>query len=170
MKKIKFIVVITLLCSCTKHSDHLRDNINSEQKGVPSCDKLNEKQFFFLPSPDLETHVFILKFVCSDGKLTAELTGPSREGEHGLFYFKASIDSIFMDSSNIKLKYVQGNLYSKQISLNDKNIEQYNSGFSRNEFILEGELQNDSLLIAKCKSEYGDCYSDTLKFRLKQEK
>jgi hypothetical protein len=169
MQKILFFVVIALLCACMKHSDHSSDN-NNEKKEISSCDKLNEKVFLFLPSPELETHLFVLKFRCSDGKPTAELTGPSPEGEHGLFYFKSLIDTISVDSTNIKMKYVQGNLYSKQISLDEKNLDQYNSGFSRNEFILEGKFLSDSLLMFNCKSDYGICYSDTLMFRLKRNK
>lgn len=138
-----------------------------EEKG--KCDPaLDNKVFEYLYDSEIPDHVFTLIFKCEDSELKGKLFGPAPEGEHGLWFFRADLDNLRVDSlKNIEFEFSQGYLYPDRITMDNylDSLSTENAGISRGQMYYKGKLSGDSIVF-QCRPEY-DCYDEIMTFRLK---
>jgi hypothetical protein len=112
-------------------------------------------------------HLFTLIFKCVDKGLTGKIFGPDPEGEHGLYFFKANLEKLKLDSlNNIEFEFSKGDLYTEIITmenyLDSLNLE--NAGSSHGQIYYKGKMYRDSIVF-KCTSQYNDCFDKVMTFR-----
>lgn len=140
-------------------------NLNSNN----CCKVLSGKVYTFLPPSNESLHLFTLKFDCVDDTLRGLFIGPSPEGEHGLFFYKAELKKLIIsDSSDISFSIVPGELYERQITLENYGQEFESSGRIRFEFLYSGKFLADTVVLLNCFSEYENCFiRDQMRFTIK---
>ncbi|OQP66837.1 hypothetical protein A3860_00255 [Niastella vici] len=147
------------------------------QTTLQDCKKLDGSIFRFKEREDLSdlpenakipdsVHYTVI-FRCENDSLKAVMFGPDPEGEHGLFYFKEDLDSVYTNNGFISFSLVEHELYLKPYTLNNynKGIKYEVRGGSNERQLFRGKLAGDSIVFT-CNSDPGGmCYSDTMVFR-----
>ena len=145
--------------------DSLRIKERDEEIKCP----LDNKVYEYLYDTDVPSHLFTLVFKCRDNGLTGKLFGPDPEGEHGLWFFKADLKNLKVDSlNNIEFEFAQGYLYPDRITIDNylDTLSTDNAGISKGLIFYKGKISGDSIVF-KCTSEYNDCYDQAMTFRTK---
>jgi hypothetical protein len=174
------VLLITISCGSGTNSEvekapvgEISAEIEKEElsKNLQNCSSSFDNAVYeYQPDPSNPEEKFILRFTCSEDTLKGEILGPAPAGEHGLFYFYTSLDSLQTDGKNsLDFQFAQGKLYEEQITLaNYKKFKEENaSGISKGKIYLKGAIAGDSLIF-RCTSQYYDCYADEMVFKLKK--
>jgi hypothetical protein len=182
MKKHFWVIVLftSFSCGSNNSTEEVKTSVGETSavlekqepiKNFQDClPNLNGAIYQYQSDPNYPEEAFILRFTCSTDTLKGEIIGPDPEGEHGLFFFHANLDSLKTDGLNkLEFQFVQGKLYQKQITLTNYNKlkEEDASGASKGKIYYKGVLSGDSLIF-KCTSQYYDCYADEMVFKLKK--
>jgi hypothetical protein len=129
---------------------------------------LDNKVYQYLYDSEVPDHLFTLIFNCEESKLKGKIFGPDPEGEHGLWFFRADLDNLKIDSlNNIEFDFSQGYLYPDRITMDNylDSLSTDNAGFSRGQIYFKGKMSGDSIVF-RCNPDY-DCYDEIMTFRVK---
>jgi len=177
MIRTTFIVTLLIILSCNSKDNKSNDNITKSDSvtAVGQEDKkrkcnsvLDNKVYQYLYDSEVPDHLFTLIFKCEDNGLKGKIFGPDPEGEHGLWFFRADLENIKVDSvNNIEFEFSQGYLYPDRITMDNylDSLNTDNAGFSRGQIYYKGKISGDSIVF-KCSPDY-DCYDATMTFRVK---
>ncbi len=172
-----FTLTLLLILSCSPKDNKTSDNtIQSDStKTVGQEDKkggcnptLDSKVYQYLYDSEVPDHLFTLIFKCEGNGLKGKIFGPDPEGEHGLWFFRADLENLKVDSlDNIEFEFSQGHLYPDRITMDNylDSLNTDNAGFSRGQIYFKGKMSGDSIVF-KCSPDY-DCYDATMTFRVK---
>lgn len=181
--RVKFVVMIrmillsalSLIAGCNvkenKREGQNEDSVTvlRQLDGKEECNSgLHNKIYNYLYDRDVPEHLFTLIFKCEGKSLSGKLFGPAPEGEHGLWFFRAELENLKIDSlNNISFEFSQGYLYPHIITMENylDSMSTDSAGFSRGQIYYKGKIAGDSILFM-CEPEY-DCYVERMTFRLK---
>ncbi|SHH56707.1 hypothetical protein SAMN04488109_4397 [Chryseolinea serpens] len=119
----------------------------------------------YLPDIELPEHLFTIIFRCDHDSLSGKIFGPVPAEEHGLYFFRADLEKVKADSSKIAFEFVQGDVFTTQITLNNykDKFDGQGGGSSDARLTYTGTNYGDSLVF-HCASEFYDCYADDMTF------
>lgn len=148
--------------------DSIVTNLESENFEKNCQSEFNNKTFEYLYEKNVPEHLHTLKFHCNAGRISGIMYGPSPEGEHRLYFFKAELENIEIAGDSIIFEFVKGDFYGEQIT--QANFEQTSKletyGGSSGKLEMRGKLTGNTLTL-KCYSEFYECYDSEMKFYLK---
>jgi len=161
----------------SRSGNKITDTKGSSGTTPQDCKKLDGSIFRFKEPEDLSdlpesakipdsVHYTII-FHCENDSLKALMFGPDPEGEHGLFFFRENLDSVYANNGFISFSLVERDLYLKPYTLNNynKGIKYQVRGGSNERQFFKGKLTGDSIVFT-CNSELGgECYGDTMVFK-----
>jgi hypothetical protein len=176
---VRSIFILTLLIlSCSRKDDKSSDSLTQsdsvtvagqkDKKGKCNSSLDNKVYQYRYDSEMSDDYLFTLIFKCEQNGLDGKIFGPDPEGEHGLWFFRADLENLKVDSlSNIEFEFSQGYLYPDRITMDNylDSLNTDNAGFSRGQIYYKGKISGDSIVF-KCNPEY-DCYDEAMTFRVK---
>jgi hypothetical protein len=171
------ILTLLLILSCNPKDNKSNDSIAQsdsatvvglkDKKG--KCNSiLDDRVYQYLSNSEVPEHLFTLIFKCKEDRLKGKIFGPDPEGEHGLWFFRADLENLKIDSlNNIEFEFSQGYLYPDRITMDNylDSLNTDNAGFSRGQIYYKGKISGDSIVF-KCDPDY-DCYDQVMTFRVK---
>lgn len=177
MIRTTFILTLLLILSC-KPKDNNSAEIIAKSDSVTKVEQVEKKEecisaldnkvYQYLYDSEVPDHLFTLIFKCEPTGLTGKIFGPDPEGEHGLWFFRADLENVKVDTlNNIEFEFSQGYLYPDRITIENylDSLNKDNAGISRGQIYYKGKISGDSIVF-KCNPEY-DCYDETMTFRVK---
>lgn len=160
MKNFTLLIAILNFLSC------ISDKKTSEFKA--KSEKLNTDLigiYEYKTSEKSENHYIVIDTL--NGKYNGIYFGTEDSGGHGVFFYGNQIKNLNLEGENISFEIGTRHLYDTtrfRIIKNKTNLEkETESGISKGNLKYVGKLSENEIQF-KCKSEYGDCWEDDLKF------
>jgi hypothetical protein len=157
-----YLVTVLLLSSCKQTPANSTALQNNDETVVKSS-HISEKIFEYLRRGDSPDRKFTLMLSTNDNVVKGTLFGPDPEGENGVFYFRAALDSISIDNNKVRFSCYKDTVFEKPFTLQNykQKIKDQPGGFVGNRMLYRGYLRNDTLKLCTHNDNF---YPDTMIF------